>query len=448
MLGKSLDRTISHEDIITGNNEWLNIQEIVRVTFRNMQNMIQTQDRAIQNLERQLSLKASRSEIQGLFNQKLDTEEFHIEIHDLRTVIQAIRTDTSDLICANREDYINDFRKIVAELDGKAGKSEVLAQLSEAEYQRNLNCAEIKELRKELETRILVVKNQFSKDMDYSREMNLIEFDKILEGNKVMMNEIVKNKNFVEDNLQSLYGKSKNIERNLDIANEMQAKAAEDTRKMFNSSISQTNSDLMAEIQALTENHNRLARELEQVRASKADNSHVISLLQVKSDEIQLLRQEQTYQGTQLKLKALQSELEKEMKSIKDSLDITKKETHLKFEKKLSDVHEIVNTKVAYEDHGNSLSKQEEINETLCSENTVARWVLENKRTLSGNVLWDNEKINTCPDNFIWESGAECVTVAKEGCYEVCLGFFAERSPFVQIVANEQVVYSLVNRPV
>ena len=447
MLGKSLDRTISNEDIITGNNEWLNIQEIVRVTFRSMQSMIQTQDRAIQNLERQLSLKASRSEIQGLFNQKLDTEEFQIELHDLRTVIQAIRTDTSDLICANREDYINDFRKIVAELDGKAGKSEVLAQLNEAEYQRNLNGVEIKELRKELDTRVSVIKNQFSKDMDYTREMNLIEFDKILEGNKAMMNEILKNKNFVEDNLQTLYGKSKNIERNLEMANEMQAKAAEDTRKMFNSNISQTNSDLMAEIQALTDNHNRLARELEQVRASKADNSNVISLLQVKSEEIQMLKQELTYHGAQLKLKALQTELEKEVKSIKDFLEITKKETHLKFEKKLSDVHEIVNTKVGHEDHGTSLSKQEEINETLCSENTVARWVLENKRTLTGNVLWDMEKINTCPDNFFWEAGAESISVVKEGCYEVSLGFFAERPPFVQIVVNEQVVYSLVNRP-
>jgi hypothetical protein len=204
----------------------------------------------------------------------------------------------------------------------------------------------------------------------------------------------------------------------------------------------------MEEISALTENHNRLAKELEHLRGTKADNSHMVSMFSVKSEEIQMIRQDLSYQNGQLKLKALQSDLEKEVKALRDSLEINKKETNLKFDKKITEVHECLDTKVGNDDHGNNLSKQEEINETLCSENTVARWVLENKRGISGEVRWDQEKINTCPDLFLLELETGIVSVVKAGCYEVSLGFFADRPPFVQIVANDQVVYSLVNRPV
>ena len=447
MLGKSLDRSLSQEDILIGNNEWLNIQEIVRVTFRSMQSTMQAQDRAIQNLERQLSLKASRSELQTLFSQKLDAEEFHVEVHNLRNVMQAIRTDTSDLICANREDYINDFRKIVAELETKPNKAEVFSQINDLDYSRNLLAVEVKDLRKDVENRIMALKSQFNQDMDYSRELNMIEFDKILEGNKAILAEVQKNKLFSDDNFLNVYQKQKTLERNLEISNDLHSKSEEDTRKMFNSTLTSNHNDLTSEITLLTENQNRLAKELESLKASKADNSHMVSMLQVKSEEIQMIRQDLSHQAVQIKLRALQSDLEKEVKTLKDLMDLHKKESNLKFDKKITEVHEVLSTKVAHDDHGTAVSKQEEINETLCSENTVGRWVCENKRGFSGNVVWDYEKINTCPDLFSFETGSSEVNVVKAGCYEVSLGFFAERPPFVQVQVNGQVVYSLVNRP-
>ena len=447
MLGKSLDRSLPQEDILTGNNEWLNIQEIVRVTFRSMQSTMQAQDRAIQNLERQLSLKASRSELQTLFGQKLDAEEFHVEVHNLRNVMQAIRTDTSDLICANREDYINDFRKIVAELETKPNKGEVFNQINDLDYARNLLSVEVKDLRKDVENRLMVLKSQFSQDMDYSRELNMIEFDKILEGNKAILAEVQKNKLFSDDNFQNVYQKHKALERGLEISNELHSKSEEDSRKLFNSALASNHNELTSEISLLTENQNRLAKELELLRASKADNSHMVSMLQVKSEEIQLIRQELSHQAGQVKLRALQSDLDKEAKTLRDLMDLHKKESSLKYDKKITEVHEVLSTKVAHDDHGTAMSKQEEINETLCSENTVGRWVCENKRSISGGVVWDYEKINTCPDLFSFESGSSEINVVKAGCYEVSLGFFAERPPSVQVQANGQVVYSLVNRP-
>lgn len=65
------------EDMANGLNEWRNIQEVIRLTFKYLVDTVRTQEHtlrvqgeAITRLERLAEQKASRSEVQGLLAQK------------------------------------------------------------------------------------------------------------------------------------------------------------------------------------------------------------------------------------------------------------------------------------------------------------------------------------------------------------------------------------------
>lgn len=356
MQRKSLDRSLSQdEDIVRGNNDWQNIQEIVRITFKQVSEAIQVQERAIQGLEKQLSLKASRNEVQTLLGNKLDTEEFHIEINNLRSLVQSIRTDTSDLICANREDYVNDYRKIIAELENKANKIDVKSSLGEVEYQRNLTNVEVKEMKKDFDGKLQVMKNQIAVDVDYTREMSMIEIDKLIESNKLILGKITKNKSLADESAQEFHEKLKSLEESLDLNTQLHTKTEEEINKKFSNSINTVQNGILEEINSITENFTQFCRDFEQVKALKADNSQVMTLIQMRSDEINLLREELNFQSQQLKARLPYSEFDKELKLFKDAMELVKREISLKYDRKILEIHELLDVRVSKDDYASSL---------------------------------------------------------------------------------------------
>ena len=86
------------------------------------------------------------------------------------------------------------------------------------------------------------------------------------------------------------------------------------------------------------------------------------------------------------------------------------------------------------------------INEALCSENCVARWiwkkgVVESTNGMVNSVKWDMQSVNTCPDNFIWKDGLSYVQIDSAGLYEITLAFFSKKKkPLVQVLANNEVI--------
>lgn len=356
MQRKSLDRSLSQdEDIVRGNNDWQNIQEIVRITFKQVSEAIQVQERTIQGLEKQLSLKASRNEVQTLLGNKLDTEEFHIEINNLRSLVQSIRTDTSDLICANREDYVNDYRKIIAELENKANKIDVKSSLGEVEYQRNLTNVEVKEMKKDFDGKLQVMKNQIAVDVDYTREMSMIEIDKLIESNKLILGKITKNKSLADESAQEFHEKLKSLEESLDLNTQLHTKTEEEINKKFSNSINTVQNGILEEINSITENFTQFCRDFEQVKALKADNSQVMTLIQMRSDEINLLREELNFQSQQLKARLPYSEFDKELKLFKDAMELVKREISLKYDRKILEIHELLDVRVSKDDYASSL---------------------------------------------------------------------------------------------
>ena len=102
----------------------------------------------------------------------------------------------------------------------------------------------------------------------------------------------------------------------------------------------------------------------------------------------------------------------------------------------------------------NQLEKQQQnsVNEALCSENCVARyiWKTGQSETLQGVkdlVKWDLQSVNTCPENFMWKGPS--ITVEAPGLYEVTLAFFSKKKkPLVQVLCNQNVIVQSVSKTV
>ena len=79
-----------------------------------------------------------------------------------------------------------------------------------------------------------------------------------------------------------------------------------------------------------------------------------------------------------------------------------------------------------------ALNDQGLINEALCAENVIGRWIWKSGDLQNQNqVPWEAEAINTCPDNFLWEKNRTMILLNAPGLYALSFGFYAKRQPKV-----------------
>eukprot|EP00347_Sterkiella_histriomuscorum_P015749 403355827 len=107
-------------------------------------------------------------------------------------------------------------------------------------------------------------------------------------------------------------------------------------------------------------------------------------------------------------------------------------------------------------DFKSSMEQQNQVNEALCSENCVARWIwkqgnLDNSFGLVNAIKWDLQSVNTCPDNFLWKTGGSqnSLQIEAPGLYEITLAFFSKKKkPLIQVLANGEVIIQSVSKTV
>jgi len=94
-----------------------------------------------------------------------------------------------------------------------------------------------------------------------------------------------------------------------------------------------------------------------------------------------------------------------------------------------------------------ALNNQALINETLCNENKLGRWLWNSGKLKNNyNIIWDTQKINTSPDNFKLENDKSIILVNEGGFYEIFFGFYTNKRPKVQILVDNEVVISNSNK--
>lgn len=253
----------------------------------------------------------------------------------------------------------------------------------------------------------------------------------------------------VEDNCSDLTNKAaefSEVKRSLDQVNcdisrtvtsalQDQGAFVKETRRDFSVALEKLEQDLLAEI------------------SRKADLKEIREVLQGEGHREQV--------NFKAHMNSLQTELEKHVAVTKEAFEDLYKSTLLKAD--IKDVCTLLDLKAnsdevcrAFADLTADLSlralagdlkafTQEQllINEVLCTESCVGRWLWKSRAvTRNCMVPWEVQSVNTCPENFLWERGNTVVVTVTPGLYQVCWGFFSNSPPHLQLIVNGETVFA------
>ena len=119
---------------------------------------------------------------------------------------------------------------------------------------------------------------------------------------------------------------------------------------------------------------------------------------------------------------------------------LDEKVTYGEFNSAVEKLNQDLDFKCDVKEFESSSRRQSIINEALCAENCIARWIWKSGKVRSHYVPWEVQTANTCPENFLWEKGKFTVVAVAAGLYEVSYGFFCWKKPEVQLLVNGDVI--------
>jgi hypothetical protein len=169
-------------------------------------------------------------------------------------------------------------------------------------------------------------------------------------------------------------------------------------------------------------------------------------------EEVDLMRD--SLESLQMSFKKKSENDQNERKKISETLENIYKD--LAFKATSAEVLEMLDPKVTVEEVNKSIAAiyvdlekklniddfelhvtgQSVINEALCAENRLARWVWKNGDLSSGNVVWDVQTVNTSQDTFVWDKGKIMIQILQPGLYQIEYGFFAKKKPTIGVIVN------------
>jgi hypothetical protein len=84
------------------------------------------------------------------------------------------------------------------------------------------------------------------------------------------------------------------------------------------------------------------------------------------------------------------------------------------------------------------LKDQASVNETLCSENIVGRWLWRSGSLKAGGLIpWEAECTNTMPDHFFWEKDKSSILVLDAGMYELTACVFSKGGSIIVLINGD-----------
>lgn len=108
--------------------------------------------------------------------------------------------------------------------------------------------------------------------------------------------------------------------------------------------------------------------------------------------------------------------------------------------KSIEEMYLAIDKKLEVCDFEQHINGQNLINEALCAENRLARWIWKSGELSNGNIVWDTQAVNTSQDIFVWDKGKFSIQVLLPGLYQLELGFFTKKKPTIGVVVNGDTV--------
>ena len=238
-------------------------------------------------------------------------------------------------------------------------------------------------------------------------------------------------------------------------------KANEDVISEINNKIRELYTDIS------TEMSNKISKnEIDTILSNKLNNNNLLNNNLLLNDKLSVNDFKEYIDNISLELKqkldiskfnniisTFNSNFENIHKDINSKVDIKNLLELLKtkidndnFNKIIKNLQKEIGNKVNTNDFSNAMDNQAIINDTLCNENNIGRWLWKSGKVKNNlSVPWEVQIINTSPDNFIWEENKPIIIINEGGLYEINMGFYANKKPMVQIMVNGEVIISAIN---
>ena len=205
--------------------------------------------------------------------------------------------------------------------------------------------------------------------------------------------------------------------------------------------------------------------EIDNLLKNKVDKKQLNQLLESKVNRIEIENMKISYEKisqeyinkidynkfdsfvneTKLTLDALKEDLTLKP-NIKEILNYIKNKCDIDdVNKALIDIHNELDNKLSLDYYNNAMNNQNEINKALIKENCIGKWKWLSGELINGyGIPWEEQCINTQPENFIWEKDNISIKVNDKGIYIISLGIFSKEKSELQLIINGEVILNKI----
>ena len=288
--------------------------------------------------------------------------------------------------------------------------------------------------------------NNIKKDLDnkiqqkLNEKLDIVKFEEFLNGLKEDLDaklDIITLKKTNEEIIQEINDKIRQLysDINKDLAlkvnkNEFDAILSENNFRSINNNNTNNNiNDISQEKLSITEFED-FVNNINQQLKTKLDINKFNNIISTFNSNFENIHKDMnTKADLNNILNLLKNKLDTE--SFNDIINTLKKE---------------IQTKTPLIDFSSAMDNQAIINDTLCNENNIGRWLWKSGKIKNNlSIPWEVQIINTSNDNFLWEKDKTFINIKEGGLYEIKMGFFADKKPMIQILINGEVVISAIN---
>mmetsp|Transcript_29692 Transcript_29692/g.95427 ORF Transcript_29692/g.95427 Transcript_29692/m.95427 type:complete len:501 (+) Transcript_29692:516-2018(+) len=430
--------TVIVEDLIQGLNEWRNIQDIVRLTFKAFHDVLKAQGDAIKTLEKAVEGKVGRGELNAALQNKASTMDTNAKLLELSVALGQKMDQMEGVvedISIHRSEQERTIRELRAELSAKAETDDVMARLE--------------------------------------AKASIVEVGRAMDG-KVDGAEVERRLNQKLQAMgQELAGKAGKADMELAVAGlrEEVAESSSEAVRLASSSERRAVEEVRAAAASREAGLEGLRRGTEAVELRVAQLEGVTESMAIKVDDGELRRcldlkadisQVNEALSHKANIMAVNSALERLEQMCREG--VSREELADKVEARdmcalldvkanvedvnaaLLEINREMEAKAPLEQLRRSVREQSIINASLCTDSSVGRWIWKSGRAKAGGgVPWNVQSVNTDPDNFFWERDKVNIVTTTPGLYEVTFGFFTRKKPSVQLLINGEPVLAAVN---
>ena len=307
--------------------------------------------------------------------------------------------------------------------------------------------------------------NIYSNNINNISNNNLLQEDRFknefrnMEDNNSIINQKLREKLDISKFEEFLNGLKEDLDNKVNIL--IMKKANEDVISEINNKIRELYTDLS------TEMSNKISKnEIDTILSNKLNNNNLLNNNLLLNDKLSINDFKEYIDNISLELKqkldiskfnniisTFNSNFENIHKDINSKADIKNILELLKtkidndnFNNIIKNLQKEIGSKVNTNDFSNAMDNQAIINDTLCNENNIGRWLWKSGKVKNNlSVPWEVQIINTSPDNFKWEENKPIIIINEGGLYEINMGFYANKKPMVQILVNGEVIISAIN---